>query len=47
MTKPYLTKVWIGRHWWYIDTDRKWKSKNFRFVRRWAGAVSYRKATDA
>lgn len=39
----YLTKVWIGRHWWYIDTNRRFSQHNKRILGRWVGIVSYEK----
>lgn len=43
--KPYLTKVAIGRHWWYIDTNRRWSIER-RLFGRWLIVRSYRKVYD-
>lgn len=39
----YLTKIWVGRHWWYIDTKHSYSYKEVRVFRRWIGTVSYMK----
>jgi hypothetical protein len=44
--KAWLTKIWIGRHWWYIDTSRRYRQRNMRVFRRWVGVVSYEKAKE-
>lgn len=44
--KPFLTKVWVGRHWWYLDTNHRFSYHEHRVARRWIGVVSYRKVED-
>jgi len=43
---PYLTKVWVGRHWWYLDTSKKYKQRNVKILGRWIGVVSYAKTRE-
>jgi hypothetical protein len=41
-SKPYLTKLWFGRWWVYIDTNRKYKYR-CRKLGFYTGIVSYKK----
>lgn len=43
--KPYLTKLWWGRWWVYVDTNRKYKYRTAKFIFFW-GIVSYRKIEE-
>lgn len=43
MKKPWLTKVWLGRHWRYVHTTRRYWLLGKR--KRW-GITSYRRATN-
>ena len=40
--KPYLTKVWIGNRWWYLDTNRRYKLWQGRIFWVKIGIVSYK-----
>jgi hypothetical protein len=42
-TGSFLTKFWIGRHWWYIDTNHRFSYHEARVLGRYVGIVSYKK----
>lgn len=42
MRRPWLTKVWIGRHWRYIHTRRRYWMLGHRL--RW-GVASYKRSS--
>jgi hypothetical protein len=44
-TKPYLTKLYWGRWWLYIDTSRKYK-RRVRKIGWYLGIVSYKKVGE-
>jgi len=41
LTKPYLTKIWWGRWWFYVRTSRQFKLKTIRLGYH-AGIVSHK-----
>lgn len=41
--KPWLTKIWLGRHWRYVHTKHKYRLLGKS--RRW-GIVSYKRGED-
>jgi hypothetical protein len=42
-SKPYVTKLWLGRWWLYLDTRRAYKRRLGKAGWYW-GIVSYRKS---
>lgn len=44
MTRPYLTKLWLGRWWVYVRTRRCYRRRTGKLVWHW-GIVSYRRST--
>jgi hypothetical protein len=45
MRRPYLTKLWIGQHWVYVRTRRRYRLRTIRIGRRFAGIVSYKRSS--
>jgi hypothetical protein len=42
LSREYVTKIWIGRHWRYVRTRRKYVFRTWRKL----GVVSYRALRD-
>lgn len=43
MKRPYLTKLWFGRCWFYVRTRRRYPLRTGRLVWHW-GVVSYKRS---
>lgn len=43
MNKPYLTKYWLGRWWWYRHTSKKHDLQVIGYGRFKIGRISYRR----
>lgn len=46
MTKPYLTKIGLGRWWFYLDTKRKWTMRSHSFLGWTFLIISYNKSLE-
>lgn len=40
--RPYLTKYWFGRWWWYAHTKKKHPLRVLRIGRFYTGRTSYK-----